>query len=297
MDARNVLVTGATGKTGSRVAAGLRQRGSTVRAASRAAEPPFDWGDRSTWAAALTDVDAVYLATPITAQVRAGEQGEVGFGAAAVAEFVELAVSRGVRRLVLLSGRSARAQPVHPHMVALEQPVRNSGVEWTILSPGVFHQNFLTGPLRDGIMAGRVERVEADLDPVLDFTDVTDIADVAVEVLTTPGHGGAVYELSGPRALSHREAVGIIGRTLGRDISYERITLDEWVVRARERGLGNESIEFLTVSVRGHAGGAYSTPFDGIQRVLGRAPRSFESFVREAVATGAWASRPAMSPG
>ena len=57
-----ILVLGANGKTGSRVAARLTAAGHTVRAGSRAGNPPFDWTDRSTWPAALDGVGAVYVA-------------------------------------------------------------------------------------------------------------------------------------------------------------------------------------------------------------------------------------------
>ncbi|MCX4098187.1 NmrA family NAD(P)-binding protein [Nocardia sp. alder85J] len=279
---QRVLVTGATGNTGSRVVAGLRQRGIEVRAASRSGAVRFDWDEPDTWAAAVTGVDAMYLATPMT---------NAGFGAAAVGDFVEYAVAQGVRRIVLLAGRSARACPSSPYMRALEEPVRASGVEWTVLSPGVFQQNFLTEGWRAGIRTGAVERVEAVPDVPVDFIDVADIAEVAVRVFTGAGHGGATYELSGPRALSFREAVGLIARTLDRPVTYRRIDLADWLADARARELPDIQVDFMTVNQLGQAGGAYSVLHTGVQEVLGRAPSPFERFVREAAATGEWVVR------
>ncbi|MGW4770656.1 NAD(P)H-binding protein [Nocardia sp. NPDC004278] len=276
---QRVLVTGATGKTGSRVVTGLRQHGIEVRAASRSGAVRFDWNDPQTWADSLDGVRAVYLATPMTSE---------GFGAAAVADFVRFATARGVEQMVLLAGRSARADPRSPYMNALEDPIRTSDTEWTILSPGVFQQNFLTEGWRAGINAGAVERVEAAPDIPVDFIDVADIAEVAVRVLTSAGHGGMTYELSGPRALSFREAVGIIARTLARPVTYHRTDLNDWLVRARARGLSEVEIDFMTVNQLGQAGGAYSIPYTGVQQVLGREPAAFERFVREAVVAGEW---------
>lgn len=288
MSAQQFLVTGVTGNTGSRVAAGLRQLGHAVRGGSRTGTPPFDWDDPSTWRAALRGIDAVYIAAPMTGALRVGAAGSVGFRAAPVAEFVAAAHGCGVRRFVLLSGRSARANPASPYMIALEESVRRIEAEWTVLSPGVFNQNFLAEPLLSGIRHGRVTHVATGPVANLDFIDVADIAEVAVRTLTTPGHAGKVYELSGPRAFPQEEAVGIIGRTLGRDIGYVRVELDEWVRRARAEGLTSDSIDFVSVAARGHSSGAYSHPFDGVEQVLGRPPRSFEAFAREAAATGAW---------
>ena len=55
------LVLGGTGKTGRRVADGLRSLDRPVRIGSRSGAPPFDWDDRSTWTAALRDVGAAYV--------------------------------------------------------------------------------------------------------------------------------------------------------------------------------------------------------------------------------------------
>ena len=57
----SVLVLGATGKTGARVAQGLRAHGVTVREGSRNANPAFDWEDQTTWPAALAGMDGVYI--------------------------------------------------------------------------------------------------------------------------------------------------------------------------------------------------------------------------------------------
>jgi uncharacterized protein YbjT (DUF2867 family) len=60
-----VLVTGASGTTGSRVAARLSARGVDVRPASRSGPVRFDWYDPDTHAGALAGADRVYLVPPI----------------------------------------------------------------------------------------------------------------------------------------------------------------------------------------------------------------------------------------
>jgi len=55
------LVLGGTGKTGSRVAAQLRDLGTNVRIGSRTSEVPFDWDDETTWVPALDGVDSAYV--------------------------------------------------------------------------------------------------------------------------------------------------------------------------------------------------------------------------------------------
>ena len=61
MTASPLLVLGSTGKTGRRIVSRLETLGQTVRHGSRRAPIPFDWHDRSTWAAALDGVTTVYV--------------------------------------------------------------------------------------------------------------------------------------------------------------------------------------------------------------------------------------------
>ena len=56
-----ILVIGATGKTGRRIIQRLSGKGQAVRKGSRKSDPPFDWGDQSTWDAVLDGVTAAYI--------------------------------------------------------------------------------------------------------------------------------------------------------------------------------------------------------------------------------------------
>ncbi|MFC9432026.1 NmrA family NAD(P)-binding protein [Streptomyces sp. NPDC056987] len=287
MENQAFLVLGATGRTGSRVAAGLRQRGMRVRARSRSTTPGFDWHDRTTWAPALDGVTAAYIVAPqqISMQRDDADQNKTsGFDPEPLVRFSLLAASSGVRHLVLLSGRTALSGS--HFMLDLEEAVQNSGAEWTVLRPGSFAQNFVTDPFRQSIIAGTHQEFDTG-GRAQDFIDIADIAEVAVRVLTTPGHEQAVYELSGPEALTGKEAAEIIGRTLGRPIEYSEFSADDWAEQARAQGLSDEAVDFTLSAVTSMRDG-YFEPHDGVQKVLGREPRRFEDFVLEAAAAGAW---------
>jgi uncharacterized protein YbjT (DUF2867 family) len=136
-NARNmtIVVTGASGRTGRRVAEAARAAGLTVREASRARG--FDWADRSTWADALRGADAAYLVYP--SDVGAPDAG------LAVGLLAQEAVGLGVWRLVLLSARGEeRARPT-------EEALRGSGADWTVVRASWFAQNFSEGPLVEGL--------------------------------------------------------------------------------------------------------------------------------------------------
>ena len=91
------LVLGGTGKTGRRVVERLASRGVPTRVAPRAGDPPFDWGDQSTWDAVLDGVTAAYISYAPDLAIPGATD--------AIHAFVERAVERGVRRLILLSSR------------------------------------------------------------------------------------------------------------------------------------------------------------------------------------------------
>jgi uncharacterized protein YbjT (DUF2867 family) len=270
-ETRPILVLGGTGKTGRRVAERLAARDLPVRIGSRSGEPPFDWEDRSTWAAVLQDAESVYLSYyPDLAVPGAAE---------AVGSFAELAVNRGVPRLVLLSGRG------EPEAEQAEQAVRDSGADLTIVRAAWFAQNFSENYLVDGVLSGEVAVPAGEVPEP--FVDAGDIADVAVAALTEDGHAGRLYELTGPRALSFAEAVEEISRAAGREIRYQPISIDEFVAAAYQ-GVPAEVIDLLTYLFGEVLDGRNSRVTDGVRRAIGHEARDFAGYAREAAATGVW---------
>jgi uncharacterized protein YbjT (DUF2867 family) len=269
-----ILVLGATGKTGRRLVAALRAAGEPVRAASRSAEVRFDWSDEDTWAAALDGVSALYLVAP-------EDPGQAG-------TFVEQAAAAGVRRIVALSARGLDQVPVGAFrgLVAAERAVRDSGLEWTVLRPNNFAQNFDEDIWREPLRSGRLA---LPIGPVPEpFVDVRDIADVAAAALTSDGHHEQVYDLSGPRALTFAAAVETISLAAGRPIRYEEVTPAEYRAELRGAGVPDEFVTDLDVLFAALRAGHFAEPGDGVQRVLGREPVDFATYAAEAAAAGAW---------
>src|SRR5918999_5612066 len=116
MTTKPTLVLGCTGKTGRRVVERLRARGLPVRVGSRSGEPPFDWEDRSTWAPVLEGVGSAYVSHHLDAVPGAAET---------LGSFADLAVRRGVSRLVLMTGRGEEEAE------RVERAVRDYGAELT----------------------------------------------------------------------------------------------------------------------------------------------------------------------
>ena len=269
-----ILILGGTGKTGRRLAERLTVRNIPVRIGSRSGTPSLDWLDRNTWGPALDGVSAVYISYyPDIAVPGAAETVEA---------FARLAVGRGIKRLVLLSGRGeTEAQRA-------EEMVKASGADWTILRCAWFSQNFSEGFLVENILEGEVALPVGDVGEP--FVDVDDIADVAETVLTEPGHVGQLYELTGPRLLSFAEAVAEIGKATGRDIRYRRISHAEFTDAVAAHNLPPEFAWLLNELFAEVLNGRNETLTDGVQRALGRQPKDFSAYATETAASGIWSN-------
>lgn len=266
------LVLGGTGKTGSRVVQRLEQLGWPVRIGSRSGEIPFNWEDPGTWEPVLKDIHSVY----ITFQPDLAMPGAVE----AIGAFTKLAVGNGIKRLILLSGRG------EPEAQACEQVIMNAGVDWTILRASWFCQNFSESHLLEPILAGYVSLPAGNVGEP--FVDVEDIADVAVTVLTEEGHHGEIYEITGPRLLSFKEAIGEIAAATGKSVQYAQITIDEYAAMLAAYGLPNELISLLTYLFTEVLDGRNSSLTSGVQRALGRKPRDFSDYIKRTAVTGVW---------
>ena len=267
-----ILVLGGTGKTGRRVAERLEARGLPVRIGSRSGEPPFDWEDQATWAPALRDAASVYVTY----------YPDLAFpgAAATVGSFAKLAVESGARRLVLLSGRGEEGA------LRGEQAVRDSGAEWTIVRASFFSQNFSEHFLLEPVLSGEVAFPAGNMaEP---FVDADDIADVAVAALTEDGHAGQVYEVTGPRLLTFAEAVGEVSKAAGHQVRYLPISPERFTSMALEQGVPAEHARFLTELFTTVLDGRNAHLTDGVRRALGREPRDFSDYARDAAATGIW---------
>ncbi|MFK4085047.1 NAD(P)H-binding protein [Kribbella sp. NPDC020789] len=259
-----ILVLAATGKTGRRVVARLRADGVPVRAASRTGETPFDWTKRDTWADAVHDVEAVYLVAPDDPEP--------------IEAFVRQAVAAGVRRIVVLSGRGMdqAAGRFGAGMAEAERVVRASGAEWTILQANNFMQNFSEDLWHEPVLAGRLALPAGELrEP---FVDLEDVADVAVAVLTSDGHHGRTYALSGPEALTFAEAVAAIGKVDGRSIEYVALSPAEYRAELLDLGWPDEVADEFNALFEIMHEGHLAEPADDIDRLLGRPAGSFAGY-------------------
>lgn len=267
-----ILVIGATGKTGKRVAEQLTAQGQHVRPATRHSAIPFDWENPETWMPALKGIDRAYVVYSPDLAVPSAH--------AVIKAFVSTAEKANLKRIVLLSERNeARAQ-------ACESLVMQSSLEWTILRPSWFMQNFSEGGFAESVLAGEVSAPDSGHPEP--WVDLDDVAAVAAAALLKDQHVGQVYEITGAELLTWKEAVACISTITGRDISYNTSTPKEFADMLITAGFPPEDANFVANLIAQILDGKNASAGDGLQRALGREPRTFAQFCQDAHKEGCW---------
>ncbi|WP_067031008.1 NAD(P)H-binding protein [Allomuricauda sp. CP2A] len=269
----NYLVLGGKGKTGRKVARKLTELNQNVRVGSRSETPSFDWENPETWSNALEGMDRVY----ITFQPDLAVPGALE----AIEGFMKVAQQKGIKKVVLLSGKGEREAEL------CEQVVINSGVDHTIVRASWFNQNFSESFFLDPILAGHVALPQAEAK--VPYVDTDDISDVVVEALMNDKHNGEIYELTGPRFLTFAQVVNEIAEATGREIAFTPISLPAYTKMMEDFGVPSDYvwlINYLFSEVLGNKANEIIT--HDIEKVLGRKPKDFSAYVKETAATGVW---------
>jgi uncharacterized protein YbjT (DUF2867 family) len=266
-----ILVTGATGNIGSELVRALTQSGEPVRALARSAQPSQngveyvtgDLNEPDSIRSALTAVRGLFLLP--------GYQGMSGTLAQAKAA--------GVEHVVMVSSSSIEggeaSNAITKYMMDSEQAVRDSGLPWTFLRSFGFMSNALEWIPQ--LQAGDVVRASWPDVPIA-VIDPHDIAAVAAVALTSPGHAGRSYILSGPEPLRPADRVAILGEVLGRPLTFEAQPDDE----ARAEMSKAMPADYVDAFFRFYSGGTLdeSQPRPDVRDVTGRPPRTFRDWAR-----------------
>ncbi len=275
------LVLGGTGKTGRRLVQRLATTGHDVRAAARTPGTPsdgvtpvrFDWDDDATWKPALVGASGVYVIPPAMRSDHAPLLGR----------FAEQAATEGLQRLVMLSARGVDQGPSNP-LIEAERAIDAAAagrVAVTVVRPSWFAQDATEAFFRPGLQEGQL--VAPTGDGAVAWVDAEDIAAVAAAALTSDGHGGRVYELSGPRALTMAETARVLSPYAGREVRHVDPPVERWVADAAQIGLPEEYAQMLGGLFDVIRAGHEATVSTGVQDALGRGATSYEDWAaREA---------------
>ncbi|MEW2614694.1 NAD(P)H-binding protein [Streptomyces sp. NPDC047880] len=268
-----IVVTGATGNVGRSLVQALAGAGEKVTATSRGvsdADVPegvqarrADLTDAGSLRPVLDGADALFL-----------QNGGADAHLLDPGQILDAARAGGVRRVVLLSsqGVATRPESVSHGGVgrAIEDAVRRSGLDWVILRPGGFASNAYAWA--GSVRAGRT--VAAPFGDVgLPVIDPDDIAGVAAAALREDGHTGQVHELTGPALSTPRQRAEALAEALGEPVRFVEQTRDE--ARAQLLQFMPEPVVETTLAILGEPTPAEQRVSPDVERVLGRAPRTF----------------------
>jgi uncharacterized protein YbjT (DUF2867 family) len=279
-----ILIIGATGTTGSEVARQLSTRNVPFRVLARDPQKVRDLGlqgevvqgDLSrpeTLDAAFEGVERVYIAT----SAPDGQLATLEINA------IEAAKKAGARHVVKLSALGVSADgPLAilgaPHW-QVEQHLVASGLDYTLLKPTSFMQNYLN---LDG---ETIRNQGAFYAPVGDgrvpLIDVRDIAEVAVVALTSDGHAGKTYTLTGPTANTYTEYAEKLSAAVGREIHFVDVPPQAFKETLLGFGIPEVYADGLGQLFALYASGQAEDVAPGVSEALGRAPRTFEAFARD----------------
>jgi uncharacterized protein YbjT (DUF2867 family) len=276
-----ILVTGGTGMVGGEILRLLSQDGIAASALIRNPEKAplltgitWVYGDLAkpeTLPAAFEGSDTVFLISSIGLDTVTLQHNAIDAARAA-----------GVKHLVKLSAFGASDHSKAPICLwhyQIEQELKQSGIDWTILRPHHFMQNLLTQLdyiINDGVV------YSPSGDGKIPYVDARDIAAVAVITLTSSGHHGKTYVVTGSEALSYRQATEMISKAIGKELRFIDETPAESRTRREREGYPPAIIEgILAIGAYQRAGGKTVTITSVIADLTGRPARTFPQFARD----------------
>lgn len=278
-----ILITGATGTTGTELIKLLAREGTGVRALVRSPDRAMaiahlpgvelmmgDLRDQASIRYALSGVERAFLVTNSSEEAQTLQ-----------CRFVDTAGHTGLQHIVKLSQLGADpASPVRflRYHAEVENVIRTSGIRYTFLRPNLFMQGLLV--FRSSI-ATNGEFFAAAGDAKVSVVDVRDIAAAAAAALTKPGPEGQTYDLTGPEALTHSEMAAQLSDALGRRISFVDITPEAMKAALLGAGLPPWQADGLLEDYAHYRRDEASMVTSGVKEATGAPPRSFAVFARD----------------
>jgi uncharacterized protein YbjT (DUF2867 family) len=275
-DGKKIVVTGANGNLGSAVVRALANTSMTVIAAGTHPEKmqmpqgievrKIDYVRPETVAAALKAVDALFLVAPPLDPEAPAKLNPV----------IDQAKAAGVRHIVFNSALGVDQNEAAPLRV-IEKYLMASGLEYTILRPNFFMENFSSGFLAPMIAQGGIFLAAGDAGT--SFISVEDIAAVASAAFEKEYYG-AEYNLTGPASLDHAQAAKIISEASGRQIQYHPLAEEAMLQGARDQGMPEGAVQYMGVLYTVVRNGWMAAVTKDVESVIGRPPLTFGDFAQ-----------------
>ncbi len=276
-----ITVFGATGKVGREMLEFFSQAGTYCRAVTRdlkkvKAHSFVTWiegnlADKNSLYNTIAGSKRLFLSTSFSEKMADLQNNAI-----------DVAKEAGVEHIVKLStkGVSEKSDFLIPKLhYQIEQKLKISGLNWTILQPSAFMQNWL-GDFSDTIKKER-KIYDAVGDIKMPFVDARDIAEVAVRILSHPEkHVNKTYLLTGSEAVSYHEVAEAVTQAIHEPVTYVSQSPEEARSRLEARGLPEWAVKlFLVMAKNQQAEGA--TVSASVQEILGKPSRNVYYFAKD----------------
>lgn len=280
-----ILVTGAAGKTGRAVIQALVARRESVRALVRKSSQIDQAKEDGAVEIEVGDLLDPGSLEPIFAGMRAAyhigpnvhpAEAEMGHNAITVAR------AAGVPHFVMHSVLypQIQAMPHHWNKLLVEEQLISSGMGFTILQPASYMQN------ARGVWASVVDGkypVPYPIDVRFSPVDLEDVSYLAAEILSSPGHEGAIYELAGPELLTPAQMAKRIGEALGRPVQAVEVSRAQW---RQDTEIEADRADMLLSMFEYYAEHGFWGNPRVLAGLLGREPSTFAEYIQRQVKEG-----------
>jgi uncharacterized protein YbjT (DUF2867 family) len=275
--AKSFLIVGASGQVGSGIARFLREAGHAVRATtSKTPQSPdqvqVDLLTGKGLDEAFKGVQRAFFMSP----------GGYPDQYQVLSPLIRKAKEAALEKVVLMTAQGVEANDAAPFRRA-ELDLEKSGLAYNIIRPSWFMQNFGTYWLHDIRTQGAI-RLPAGPGKNA-FIDSRDIAETAAALLSGDRFANQAFTLTGPKALDHAEVAGALSAATGKAIAYQDIPVPEFKKGLLAAGLSEAYTDLLVLLLGFLKEGYVAGTTDAVQTILGRAPRSVETYAKDYKAT------------
>lgn len=274
-----ILVTGATGTVGTHLLRLLVEHGASLRAVahSRAGRAKIeglgleavdgDFDQPGSLERAMEGCDRLFLLSPTAPNLAAREVAAIDAARRAGVSHVVALSTMGADRQSPCSLLSRHAE-VEDHLVG-------SGLDYTVLRAACFMQVHLL-PVQTVKAQGAWYSMTGG--GAHAYIDAHDIAAAAAVVLTTPGHQGKVYELTGPRAITISDAATELSEVIGSSVTYVDRSAGEFEANLLATGIPEWLVEGIVALYQIIREGHIATTTGFVEQLTGRPPRAYREF-------------------
>ena len=277
-----ILITGATGKTGSATAKSLGEKGETFRALIRNEEKKEGLEslggevvigsieNTEVVNQSMQGVKTVLVLLPNSESQLALEK-----------QLVDSAKQAGVERIVKMSSIEATPDATSPipklHLES-EEYIKQSGLAWTMIKPNFYMQNLLAS-------AGTIKEQGKIFLPMGDgktgMIDTTDVGKVLAKVLSEDGHESMNHEITGPEILSFYEVAEIFSQVLGKQVDYVDVPMDAYKETLGQFLTNQWHLDAVIDLFKGIAEGGIEDKTNTFNELTGETPKSLSQFLAE----------------